>query len=297
MKILDRFRKKKEGLPGRPAREDIPGAPFVIQLLFEESCPMPEKERMNEVMQKRLGEVENLAYDERAAVFTVKRRGMESEEGEAVPHLIIAGCEAFDASGIGETERGQMWNCEGSSQLLNRCRYQVAATDLMAEGLPFRERARMDMDFLEALVELYPTCQGVYFKNSGKLWKAEEIRGHQIPEESRFLYFAVNVRCFRGRKPGDMLVDSLGMSLLFLPDLQYCFRGMEPEWVMNHAYQVLSYLYDRENPIRDGDPVDGIVNGAMSREVQWICRYGEAVVPPVRGVIDITMNEYASKKR
>lgn len=297
MGLLDRFRRKKEGTLRKPGREEIPGAPFVIQLLFEEFCSMPERAHVEAVMQKHLEKIESSTYDEKAAVFTVKREGMKTKEGDIPLHLIIAGCETFDPLGIGEIERGQMWNCEGSGQLLSRCRYQVAATDLMAEGLPFRERAGIDMDFLEALVELYPTCKGVYFKNSGKLWKAEEIRRHQIPEESRFVYFAVNVRCFQAGKAGDMLVDSLGMGTLFQPDLQYHFHGMEPEWVMNHAYQVLSYLYDNGNPIRDGDPIDGIVDGAMSRETQWICRYGEAVVPPARGVIDITMNEYASGKR
>ena len=38
-----------------------------------------------------------------------------------------------------------------------------------------------------------------------------------------------------------MLIDTVGMSTLFLPDLQYHFHNMDPNWVVNHAYNVASY--------------------------------------------------------
>ena len=44
-----------------------------------------------------------------------------------------------------------------------------------------------------------------------------------------------------------MLVDTLGMSLLFLPDLQYHFRGLEPNLIVNHAYNTASYLLINDN--------------------------------------------------
>ena len=39
-----------------------------------------------------------------------------------------------------------------------------------------------------------------------------------------------------------MLVDTLGMSLLFLPDIQYHFHGLDPNLIVNHAYNTASYL-------------------------------------------------------
>ena len=44
-----------------------------------------------------------------------------------------------------------------------------------------------------------------------------------------------------------MLVDTLGMSLLFLPDLQYHFRGLDPNLMVNHAYNTASYLLINDN--------------------------------------------------
>lgn len=38
-------------------------------------------------------------------------------------------------------------------------------------------------------------------------------------------------------------------------------------------------------------------HGDMSREVQWKCNYENSLIQPVREVIDIYMNEYASGER
>lgn len=155
----------------------------------------------------------------------------------------------------------------------------------------------MLMDYLEALVEMYPQCEAVLFQTSGKMFTAEQIHEHMIPEEDRFIYFAVNVRFFNVSGTEDMLVDTLGMSTLNLPDLQYHFHDMEPNWVVNHAYNLLSYIYENNSPIESGETVDGVTDGHMDENVQWKCHYEESLIQPERGVLDICMNEYASGDR
>ncbi len=297
MGILDKVLKKKEVLEQKLEEKARPGAVFVMQLLFEEPCAMPDKEQMISVMQKHLGEVDNFSYDEKMAGFAAKKYLAEFKDGKVPPQLMVTGCNEFDASKIGVMERSQMWDCKDSEQILDSCKYQVFATDMMAAALHYKDRAELDMDFLESLIELYPKCKAVYFNNSGKLFTAEAIREHKMPRESRFIYFAVNVRFFNIQGTNDMMVDSLGMNTLFLPDLQYHFHDMDPNWVVNHAYNVLSYIFDNENPIKSGDPIDGIVDGRMSREVMWRCQYEESLIQPVREVIDIYMNENASGGR
>ncbi|MBR6599026.1 MAG: DUF4261 domain-containing protein, partial [Oscillospiraceae bacterium] len=212
------------------------------------------------------------------ACFAAKKYIVEFEDGKIPPQLMIMGCNEFDSSTVGEIERSQMWDCPESQEILEKCKYQVFATDMMAAGLDYKERADLDMDFMEALIEMFPQCKAIYFQNSGKLFTAESIRNHNIPRESRFIYFAVNVRFFNIQGTDDMLVDSLGMSTLFLPDLQYHFHEMNPDWVVNHAYNVLSYIFDNENPINSEDPIDGVSNGDMSREVQWKCNYENSLI-------------------
>ena len=97
--------------------------------------------------------------------------------------------------------------------------------------------------------------------------------------------------------PAGKIVDTIGMSTLFLPDLQYHFHDVNPNEVVNHAYNVLSYIFDEDNPIKNGDTIDGLINGQMSQEVQWTVQYEDSLIQPVRTVIDINMGEYASGNR
>ena len=133
--------------------------------------------------------------------------------------------------------------------------------------------------------------------NCGKLLLAEDVCSQQIEGADRFIRFGVNVRFFNIQGTEDMLIDTVGMSTLFLPDLQYHFHGMDPNWVVNHAYNAASYILANDNPIKDGETIDGIADGQMSRELQWKCRYEDALIQPPRGVVDIHMGEYASGKR
>ncbi|MDE7477113.1 MAG: DUF4261 domain-containing protein, partial [Lachnospiraceae bacterium] len=169
--------------------------------------------------------------------------------------------------------------------------------DMLASYMDYKDRADMLMDYMEALVEIYPECEAVYFMSSGKMFTSEKIRNYNIPQDRRFLYFAVNVRFFNIQGTDDKVVDTLGMSTLFLPDLQYHFYGMEPNWVVNHAYNVLSYIYDNNNPIENDDHIDGVENGNMDASIQWQCHYEDALIQPARVVIDICMNEYAAGGR
>ena len=58
-----------------------------------------------------------------------------------------------------------------------------------------------------------------------------------------------------------------------------------------------AYVLEHDNPIKDGETVDGVADGQMSREIQWKCRYEDALIQPPRGVLDIHMGEFAAGQR
>lgn len=280
------------------SEKEQPGRVFIISLLMKDKCEMPEKEHMTEVMRKHLGDVDCFCHDDRVAGFAAKKYEVEFKEGKMPPQLMITGCSEGIPPTIDEFTKSQMWDCrQDRDRILSECKYQVIATDMLAGGMEYHDRADMLMDYMEALVELYPQCEAVYFMSSGKMFTADAVRNHTIPRDDRFVYFAVNVRFFNIQGTEDMLVDTLGMSPLFLPDLQYHFHGMDPNWVVNHAYNVLSYIYANDNPIKGDDTIDGITDGRMDRNVQWKCHYEDSLIQPSRGVLDICMNEYASGGR
>lgn len=211
---------------------------------------------------------------------------------------MVTGCSDFEGEGFDPFLMSQMWDCqEDREKIFEECQYQVVAIDMLAAALPALERANLDADFLDALAELYPTCEAFYFHNCGKLFLVEDVRSHQIEGPDRFIRFGVNVRFFNIQGTEDMLIDTVGMSTLFLPDLQYHFHGMDPNLVVNHAYNVASYILEHDNPIQDDETIDGIKDGDMSREIQWKCQYEDALIQPPRAVLDINMGEYAAGNR
>ena len=267
-------------------------------MLFKEPVEMPDKEKMTAAMGKHIGSAECFCYDKKMAGFAAQDHIAEFKDGKVPVQLMVTGCDKFKGKGFDAFLMSQMWDCqEDRERIFRECKYQVVATDMLAAALPALERANLDADFLDALAELYPTCEAFYFQNCGKLFLAEDVRSHQIEGSDRFIRFGVNVRFFNIEGTEDMLIDTVGMSTLFLPDLQYHFHGMDPNWVVNHAYNAASYILEHNNPIQDGETVDGVENGQMSRELQWKCQYEDALIQPPRGVLDIHMGNYASGGR
>ncbi len=284
----------KQDLSGEQVKA---GGPFLIQLLFKNPVGIPAKEQMLNVMSKYCGEVENFSYDNKMAGFAAKDYIAEFKDGKLPVQLMVMKCIRFEGEKIDTFTRSQMWDCTDRERILEECKYQVVGTDMMAGALPAVERAKLDVNFLDALVELYPECEAVYIQSCGKLFTAEAIRQEKMTGMDRFIKFGVNARFFNITGTDDMVVDTVGMSTLFLPDVQYHFHDMEPNEVVFHAYNPASYILTNDCPIQSGETVDGIRNGRMVRELQWKCQFEEALIQPVREVLDVCMGEYASGNR
>ena len=126
---------------------------------------------------------------------------------------------------------------------------------------------------------------------------AEDVRNHGMEGLDRYIRFGVNARFFNIQGSEDMVVDTVGMSTLFMPDIQYHLHAMDPNQVVNHAYNLAFYLLANDNPIENGESIDGILNGRMCQDIRWYCRYEDALIQPVRTVLDVEMGEYASGQR
>lgn len=293
MSILKKlFKKEKTKIENHPAFS------FVIHLLMDEMCDMPSQEDMHSIMSKHLGETHCFQYNETCVGFEAKKYLVNcgKEKKQCSPQLMITKC--FKSGSIMDNmERSQIWDCPNGNKILDSCKYQVMAVDMLAAGLNPKERAQMLVDYIEALVELYPNCKAVVFDNSKKMFTRDDIVNCSVPKESKFIHYAVNIRFFRIDGTNDMLIDSVGMSTLFLPDLQYHFCNLEPNDIVRHAYNVLLYIFENENPIESGDVIDGLLNGKMSDKIPWKVQYETSIMGPTREVIDVNMDQFAAGER
>ena len=312
------FKKKKPEKAPEPAPEEKkspldemnssirPGGVFMVQLLMKEKCETPSLERMTEVLERHIGRVEvGQPLKETAdamkniTLFTAMDHIAKFSNGQSPVHVSIMPCDTFHPENIDEMKRSQMWDClQDRDRILDQCKYCVFANDMLTGALDPLERADFDMDYLEALLELFPTCEAVYSLNTGKLILADTVRNRTYTGLDRFIHYIVNVRFFNIQGTDDALVDTLGMTLLYLEDLQYHYHGMDPNWVVRHAYSIASYCLANRRPIKDGDTVDGVsADGNLDQSIQWKCRYEDAMVKPNRPVLDVHTGQYAAGGR
>ena len=276
-----------------------PGGLFFVELLMPKQCDMPTRDTMVEVFTKHLGPVDCFSYGAESAGFAPQNYKVHYEDNDAdiSPTLMVTNCEKIDKPVLDDFERSQVWDCPNVDELLDECQYRVFATDMLASGLEPNERADMLVKYVAALLELYTSCKAVVFGPSRKFLSRETIENHPDKNVTRFIYYAVNVRYFSIQGTDDMMVDTLGMSTLFYPDLQYHFHGMNPDEIVNHAYSVLYYIFEHDNPIDDGQTIAGLENGDLNPDIKWKVQYEDSLIQPVRTVIDINLGEYASGTR
>lgn len=269
---------------------------FFMKLLFAKKPTAPDTDTLKKAIEEKFGEIDEVAKGGLRS-YAVKKYEVQYKDASVPAQIVIAEPEEFDPASVDDFTRSQFWDVPDGNELLDSCRYQVMLFDFMSAGLPYKERCELLMDWLETALSLFPDCTAIYTESSGKLFDAEQVRNHRIPREDRFIYFCVNVRFFTVQGTDDAVVDTLGLYAIDLPDVQYHFHGLDPNQVVNHAYNAASYIYDKNAPIKSGETIDGLYQGVLSQRVQWKCQYEDALIQPVRCVMDICPNEYASGGR
>lgn len=152
--------------------------------------------------------------------------------------------------------------------------------------------------WLELALSLFPDCVAVWIPGSGKLLTPGQILNNSLQGDDRFIYIGVNVRFFNILGTEDMMVDTLGLYAIGLPDIQYHFHGLDPNPLVNHAYSVASYIFENNAPVKSGETIAGIgEDGNVDAQVKWKCCYERSLFQPERDVMDICPGEYASGKR
>lgn len=272
---------------------------YQIYLLFTEKFVRPETEKILQLLQKAYGDVDVVAdVDQSLSTFAIKKYPVEYKDKKTVPAQVLMGdFVPFDPSSVDRMQRSQFWDCPDGEELLDSCKYQLLLSDFMASGLDYKVRCSMLAQWLETALELMPGCVAVWVPESGKLLTRRQVLDNPYGEDDRFLYFGVNVRFFNIQGTDDMIVDTLGLYAIGLPDVQYHFHDLDPNDVVNHAYNVASYIYDKDAPVVAGETIDGLSDGKPDRGVQWKCRYELSLLQPERELMDICPNEYASGNR
>ena len=185
----------------------------------------------------------------------------------------------------------QTWDWEDAEAAVARCRGSLLVTEMSGEerfgaGRTPQERWNAMSDVVAELIRLtqptvlnWPQSQRV---GDPKLFAAGDLDG------------LINVRYFSiANDPGAMVMDTLGLYLFGLPDVQCHFRDREPGEIATMLFSTAAYLFRSGDVIADGNTISG-----PNPDERLICFREPALLEPRRQVIDVDLGDpYAAGKR
>lgn len=176
----------------------------------------------------------------------------------------------------------QTWDWPAAESIVLDCSHAVLVSDMNGHMLKSKDRLENIQKVLAAVHMLYP-AKAVHWPSSQRI--VNPIVISEALQDGQFDSLdtgAVNVRLFNvDNEPGEMVMDTLGLAFLNLPDLQCHFSKLEPAEVASCLYSWANYLFDKGAIIESGATIDGC-DGKP-----WQCNWEWSLAEPRRQVIDL----------
>jgi hypothetical protein len=180
----------------------------------------------------------------------------------------------------------QTWAWDDAEAAVARCRSSLLVTEMFGEGRTPPERWRAMSGVVAELIRhtrptvlSWPQSQRV---GDPKLFAAGDLDG------------LINVRYFSiSNDPGALVMDTLGLHVFRLPDVQCHFRDREPAEIATMLFSTATYLFRSGDVIADGNTISGPQGDERLR-----CFRELALLEPSRQVIDVDLGDpYAAGRR
>ena len=248
-----------------------------------------------------MGAVEIVSSKKEINMFSVpKYKAVFKDTPQGMPVLANIGePREFSADIIDELNRSQFWDYPNGSEAIDGFKYCVDVFGMLSGALHYKEQAQFFLDMIDAALRNYPACEAIYVFASGKLTTPEDFeQSKQYDLAGRFIRLAVNARFFTINNSDDMIVDTLGFFAFGAADVQLHFRGIDPNHAVEYVYNIASYQFNNEFPVKSGETIDGIDgNGRIVQNIQWRAQYENSLIQPIRAVLDINCGKYAAGQR
>jgi hypothetical protein len=180
----------------------------------------------------------------------------------------------------------QTWDWAGAEAAVSASRRSLLVTEMFGDRRTPQERWRAMSGVVAELARLtrptvlsWPQSQRV---GNPELFAVGDLDG------------LINVRYFSiANDPGVMVMDTLGLHVFGLPDVQCHFRERQPGEVATMLFTTAVYLFQSGDVIADGNTISG-----PWADERLVCFHEPALLPPSRGVIDVDLGDpYAAGQR
>jgi hypothetical protein len=280
----------------RPESESGFAPVYMIEVLLDEAAKV-DAPRLLASLRAQLGAVEPLDEGGTSAHFAFPELLVEYRDGSKLPaQLIVTDVDTpvrSQAPQAPQESQGarlaeavqQTWDWDAAGAAVGRARATWLVTDFLAGGLPPRDRLRLALAGVTAVLEQAGAhALAVHWKPAQRLLDPATFAAKAAEDP---VGRAVNVRLFNisDRAPGEIVMDTIGLAALGIPDFQIHFLGLDPGRVAGFLYALARHVHQRGAVIGDGDTVPGPKPGE-----KWKVRLEQALMEPRRFVLDIEPN-------
>lgn len=217
----------------------------------------------------------------KAHLFAHVEHMVEFADGAAPPQtwLLEAG-QPIDLEGYsGEIQ--QSWFCRDAESLLQGATHSLLVTEMLAQALEPQTRLELFHGVVQAAAEQLEPLAMVAKHSQQVVLGQDYLDAVDQPPIKR--PGSLNVRFFNiSNTPGDMLMDTRGLTEIGLHDLQCHFRDLDPNDVSAVLFNTAIYVLENGPVIESGQTIAGIDEGS-----KWVCQFENALVPPERQVLDL----------
>ena len=215
-------------------------------------------------------------------------------DGEAPAQVLVKVMREVPRGESIQASLRQSWKFDDAADVVAGCGASVIVSDAMASGLPHRARFHLLASAVMAVLEVAPAA-AIHWSPSQQVIQPDDFEsGFADGDLYAFAAAGLNVRYFDvADGDGEMVMDTLGLHALGLPDLQCHFRDIDPDEVGRYLHNMGLYTYEHGDVIDDGATVEGLQPGTL-----WRFQRESALVDPEREVIDVDPGDpYAAGER
>jgi Domain of unknown function (DUF4261) len=268
-----------EGTPPEPAPTAL-----VAELWFEQAPDLSDPQLL-EALRALSPDAE--AQQDSLTVPYRSAAGNGQADGAPTPLVtVVMPSSPLGNSGKQRPDASQTWDWEDAEDAVARARAGVLVTELLVAGWSPQDRVDALTRVVAALAK-WSAPLVVWWPHSQKVSDPKTVG----PEDPNGVF---NVRFFTVAGDDEaMVLDTLGLHVFGLPDLQCHFRDRNPGEIAGLLYATALYVFDSGDVIADGNTISGLDGSG-----RYVCRRETSLLEPTRLVLDVDLGDpYAAGRR
>lgn len=213
-------------------------------------------------------------------------------DGRQVPLLtVVVPASPLGTDGKARPDASQTWDWADADVAVARCQASVLVTEMFADGFSPAERLQAMADVVQILVAT-TRPEVLSWPQSQRVSNPATFRPGSLEGVVNVRFFAVGDSDAEP-EVAEMVMDTLGLHVFGLPDIQCHYRGADPAEIAALLFGTAEYLFEAGDVIADGHTISGVDGTGRYR-----CRHEQSLVGPARAVIDVNLGSpYAAGRR